>query len=343
MKSNFKWTIQFGRNPSAINVTSTPFSATENVIWKLQLMVEENSPTAQFLFSLQELSGTPLITIPFDVSIQLFFLDERQKRIPLIDTLTGSPHLKNRSGQLMPLKFNFQKNALFENLVQNCLTLFCEIEFFVSAALSVSGHDPTIPLSNSDQMFGVRHEAHPGNSKGFFLPRYEMRTDFVIKARVSKDHPSKIKTFKVHKLILAKKIKKNAVSFLEKNHELVVQDFDADVVVEIVRFIYTGQVHRTVMTRMANKLLAAAEMYLMDELKTQCQEYLFLHMCPKMFLEFLLLPVYDTVGAPKLTRKLAFQYLPRFTPHAPPCLWRMANQRVARRLEKEDNNPENSN
>lgn len=57
-----------------------------------------------------------------------------------------------------------------------------------------------------------------------------------------------------------------------KNNRVVIEDVDADVMNEILRFIYTDKANG--IDRMADLLLAAADKYALDRLKALCEEAL---------------------------------------------------------------------
>ena len=59
-----------------------------------------------------------------------------------------------------------------------------------------------------------------------------------------------------------------------------IEDIEPDVFQELLRFIYTGRVSTATMESMAAGLLIAADKYLLDELKNECENHLLHHMSP---------------------------------------------------------------
>ncbi|KAJ8683279.1 hypothetical protein QAD02_019071 [Eretmocerus hayati] len=57
-----------------------------------------------------------------------------------------------------------------------------------------------------------------------------------------------------------------------RDNLIKIEDFEFEVILELIRFIYTGQVHN--IERIAKKLLIAADKYDIDDLKSRCETYL---------------------------------------------------------------------
>jgi hypothetical protein len=60
-----------------------------------------------------------------------------------------------------------------------------------------------------------------------------------------------------------------------------IEDVEPEVFQELLRFIYTGRVSLDKMETMAAGLLFAADKYLLDRLKKECENYLLNHMSPE--------------------------------------------------------------
>jgi speckle-type POZ protein len=98
--------------------------------------------------------------------------------------------------------------------------------------------------------------------------------------------------FQAHKAILSTRSKVFSAMFKHPTKEklsnrVVIEDMEPDVFHEILRFIYTGRIPSAMMEKMAVGLLAAADKYLLDQLKLECQNHLVCRMSPYNCLEIL--------------------------------------------------------
>jgi speckle-type POZ protein len=64
-------------------------------------------------------------------------------------------------------------------------------------------------------------------------------------------------------------------------NQVNIEDIEPEVFDQLLRFIYTGRVPLDKLQTMAAGLFIAADKYLMDELKTKCENYLISHMSPE--------------------------------------------------------------
>jgi speckle-type POZ protein len=92
--------------------------------------------------------------------------------------------------------------------------------------------------------------------------------------------------FSAHKNILAARSKYFAAMFKHPTKEnstnqVNIEDIEPEVFDQLLRFIYTGRVPLDKLQTMAAGLFIAADKYLMDELKTKCENYLISHMSPE--------------------------------------------------------------
>jgi speckle-type POZ protein len=100
--------------------------------------------------------------------------------------------------------------------------------------------------------------------------------------------------FKAHKSILALRSPVFAAMFEHPTKEkltnrVVIEDIEPDVFQELLRFIYTGRLSLSTMNVMATEILSAANKYLLDQLKIECENHLIYCMSADNCLEILLL------------------------------------------------------
>lgn len=110
-------------------------------------------------------------------------------------------------------------------------------------------------------------------SEGDQLLRTQMEQLFESKALNDVTLDVNGRPFQAHKSILASKSKVFAAMFVHETKEKLsnhvqVDDIEPDVFQEVLRFIYTGRLSLETMDKMATDLLAAADKYLLDQLKT---------------------------------------------------------------------------
>ncbi|KAJ8680893.1 hypothetical protein QAD02_016680 [Eretmocerus hayati] len=116
------------------------------------------------------------------------------------------------------------------------------------------------------------------------------------------------KTIYAHKIVLAtgNEVFSTMIkgdSKVDGNDVINIEDTEYEVVVELIRFIYTGQVHN--IEKMAKKLIIAADRYGVIQLKYKCEKYLCPFLSPDNVLDYLKLA--DTYGLDELkSRAISF-------------------------------------
>jgi speckle-type POZ protein len=120
------------------------------------------------------------------------------------------------------------------------------------------------------------------------------------------------RSFDAHKAILSSRSKVFAAMFVHETTEKLsnhvdIQDIHPDVFQEVLRFIYTGRVPPEKMTA---SLLAAADKYLLEQLKLECETQLTHRMSAGNCLE--LLALVDPHHPAQHLRKFAVDFLRRF-------------------------------
>jgi speckle-type POZ protein len=91
--------------------------------------------------------------------------------------------------------------------------------------------------------------------------------------------------------------------------EVEVKDVDPDVFQEVLRYLYTGLTRSTTMDVMAPGLLAAADKYLLEELKTRCETHLIRKMSAMNCLDLLTLTTHHPA---EYLKKYAIEYFRRY-------------------------------
>ncbi len=100
--------------------------------------------------------------------------------------------------------------------------------------------------------------------------------------------------FQAHKSILAARSTFFAAMFehpTKENltHQVEIRDLEPAVFNEILRFIYTGRLSESTMGKMSAGILAAADKYLLEQLKIECETQLVHRMSAENCLELLLI------------------------------------------------------
>ena len=122
--------------------------------------------------------------------------------------------------------------------------------------------------------------------------------------------------FQAHKCILTSSSKVFSAMFEHQTKETLsnhveIEDIQPEVFRELLRFIYTGRSTLEVMETMAAKLLVAADKYLLDKLKSECEVHLLRQMSADNCMELLLL-VSDQILSADNLKQGAIDFLRRF-------------------------------
>ncbi|XP_046640183.1 speckle-type POZ protein-like [Daphnia pulicaria] len=81
--------------------------------------------------------------------------------------------------------------------------------------------------------------------------------------------------FQAHKCILASSSKVFEAEFkYNVSNQVVIEDIQPEVFQEFLRFIYTSRLTSETMETMAPRLFSAADKYLLDQLKSECESHL---------------------------------------------------------------------
>ena len=182
------------------------------------------------------------------------------------------------------------------------LTVFCELTIYGKEnKLAGSKHLEENPMLNLRSIQGLEQaREHFGklfNSKEF--SDVEIECDG--------------KIFNCHQLILSTRSDVFRAMFQPNTKESItkkvnIDDFDPDVVGEMLKFIYTGVANEKVLKEKTGELLAAAEKYQLDFLKNICEAILCLALKVTNSIEYLVLG--DMHRAAKL-RRMALKMVAR--------------------------------
>ena len=122
--------------------------------------------------------------------------------------------------------------------------------------------------------------------------------------------------FQAHKCILTSSSKVFSAMFEHQTKEKLsnhvkIEDIQPEVFNELLRFIYTGRSTLAAMRTMAAQLLVAADKYLLDQLKSECEFHLLRQMSADNCMELLLL-VSDQIHPVDNLKQGAIDFFRRF-------------------------------
>ena len=122
--------------------------------------------------------------------------------------------------------------------------------------------------------------------------------------------------FQAHKCILTSSSKVFSAMFEHHTKETLsnhveIEDIQPEVFNELLRFIYTGRSTLAAMETMAAKLLVAADKYLLDKLKSECEVHLLRQMSADNCMDLLLL-VSDQILSADNLKQGAIDFFQRF-------------------------------
>jgi speckle-type POZ protein len=278
---------------------STLFSPQEtpNRKWELSLC-DIGTKIAIYAFHCNSMGNKENVVIP--ALLKIWILDRNGRKI-FQQMVISSP---DQTG----VKFNVSKVSLMKSIFeidQDCiledvsLTFCCKIFTHVEIAeiRSVSPADPAVLAFDC--------------TGGLSSHLEELFNDMSLSDVTLNigDHE-----FPAHKLILSARSKYFAAMFkhpMKENltNQIKIEDTEPEVFQELLHFIYTGRVSKATMETMATGLFVAADKYLLEELKTKCENYLVLHMSPDNCVVLLL---HGDLLNPAEPLKEAAKYLRRF-------------------------------
>jgi hypothetical protein len=95
------------------------------------------------------------------------------------------------------------------------------------------------------------------------------------------------------------------------SNQVVIEDIQPGVFHQLLRFIYTGRLTSATMETMAARLFAAADKYLLDQLKSECESHLRHQMSAENCMELLLL-IIDQIHPADNLKQSAVDFFRRY-------------------------------
>lgn len=278
-KTDLEWNVQVPCLETTTQwmepLDSTLFSAksTPDRQWKMQLSDMATDIKIQLFLTTPGIAHYNSARIVDPVRAKFSILNrKRQKILQLIQALP-----RQSGGSFI---FQFSKEKILQSECQQLegsLTFYCEIESYTKKEPN-SGQAEDVqdqPMRNSSQLIDELE-------KLFENMKYADVT-FITSGR----------KFLAHKAILASRSPVFDAMFehptKEKlSNQVEITDIHPDVFRELLRFIYTGRLTLKTMEMMAVGLHAAADKYLLDRLKADCEDHLIRRMSPENCIQLLL-------------------------------------------------------
>jgi speckle-type POZ protein len=267
------------------------FLARQTEIWptrvRLQLTSPQETPNSKWQLHVED-HGTA-------ITIRAKHFNSAGKCVDFVEPALVKMSIVNKKGtkvlqQMLSstpttsyVTFNLSSKDLIESKCQQSdgtFTFYCKILKFLthvvkSKSIASSADPPVLAVDCSGGLVSYFEELFDDMSLSDF--------SFNIGGR----------EFPAHKVILAARSKYFAAMFKHPTKEnstnqVNIEDIEPEVFQELLRFIYTGRLSSATMESMVANLFIAADKYLLDELKNECENYLLRHMSPDYCLVLLL-------------------------------------------------------
>merc|ERR1719309_195998 len=266
---NYVWTIHnFSHHPRTCGeyLDSPPFQDNEGrTKWNLRLYPGGRGPEHKDHVSLHLcLLNSNILRDGFAISkevnakLKVSILDESKKSMwDIAFTGTRGFQPKNAGTNWGWHKF-MSHDLLFDSnkgyLHDDKLIIMSEVSMLASVTAS-TGVIPAPPSTLAEDLAAIQYDSS--------------FSDVTLK--------TKGRSFKAHRVILAARSPVFRAMFTHnmqeaKNNEVIIKDIDAEVMEELLRFVYTNKVQD--ITKIAKALLAAADKYALDSLKVVCESTL---------------------------------------------------------------------
>jgi speckle-type POZ protein len=239
-------------------------------------------------------SAGELVNFVEPVQVKMSILDNRRKKV-FQQMVSSNP-------TAFFVEFDFSKKEFIKSKClqsDGSLTFYCKILTHLKKEPTKSSADPSVFTVDCSGGLSAHLDGLFNNMQF---------SDVILNIRG--------REFPAHKNILATRSKVFAAMFQypakEKlTNQIEIQDIEPEVFQELLRFIYTGRLSITSMETMATRLFNAADKYLLDDLKMNCENYLVHHMSPDNCVVLLL---HGDLQNPAEPLKEAAKFLHRF-PH----------------------------
>jgi hypothetical protein len=183
-------------------------------------------------------------------------------------------------------------------LKDGSLTVSCEIEY-ITKEESVSNIDITTTCA---QPFNCNDEIATSTLERLFEDG--QLSDVILSVHG--------RQFQAHKCILSSSSKVFEAEFkYNVSNQVVIEDIQPGVFHQLLRFIYTGRLTSATMETMAARLFAAADKYLLNQLKSECESHLRHQMSAENCMELLLL-IIDQIHPADNLKQSAVDFFRRY-------------------------------
>ena len=231
--------------------------------------------------------------------VKTAFLNAKREKVFLNEFIirakkTGTFHVNSTPREILLQKSN-------DLIVNGCLTIYCEVEYYddnqnkeLFGKTTIQSHSPSLN--------------HQGELMKDFGDLFEDARHSDVTINVAGQQ------FRAHKVLLAARSPVFAAMFehpVKENMTGIVNisDIEVDVFQELLHYIYTGQVTSKRMDEVAAGLFAAADKYLLTNLKKACGDHLIKQISPENCIKLLSLGENDPAY---YLRKNAVDYCRKF-------------------------------
>ena len=236
---------------------------------------------------------------PIDIRVKTSFVNSKREKIFSNEIIIHDKTCVKKSYLLNSKQREILLQKSNDLIVNGSLTIYCQVETY-GKSKELSGKTP------------AHSEPVPWNGNA------EMAKDFQELFENMKHSDVTINVtgqqFRAHKVILATRSPVFGAMFEHPSKENMIGivdivDIEPDVFKELLRFIYTGEVPSLRMDEVATGLLAAADKYLLVNLKKACGDHLIKQMSPEICVQLLLISEDDPAY---YLRKNAVDYCRKF-------------------------------
>lgn len=280
-KMNFNWTIHFFKFKNSCDLKNlsqitSPQLADENIPnlnWAMRIVTAWETdplggPNICFtFFALSSSTGRTQLTQASPLRVKFAVQNNQRKRV----ILKESNHVMKPKYAIDLEVFKIKTSEIastFPFSKEGHLTILCEIQTLSDSVSSAVKKVRELPLDHFMQRCCCADESRPYLKDLFETMKF---SDVTFKIQDS--------SLRAHKIILATRSPVFARMFDQEMAEnvlnqVVISDIVPEVFQQILRFLYIGEVPATEMEKHAPELLAAADKYFLQTLKTECEKNL---------------------------------------------------------------------